>query len=480
MGLINPNSAASGQETGKAKAKVAKDGAKKTAYTKADQERLDVLKWFHPEVKKFFKESLGVDLADLDRKQLYDLKQGKVVKMAVTVTPLAYDEENKHNVKMPPITVRTGVRAVLPQVNKESVAPDGDKHKMFIETYPIRPYMVKSPEGSQEAVQSPAQAAEPGEVIDFTNASRIALQGIGMNREHFFEGNACTLTEQQKQAIASGEVFEVDGYVKTDANIAVHFYDYAQFDPETKTASLIQLDRQEMQERVRQETADMEDFVAGVNVPDLVRGSLAGGVQLDLFNRDKEGNVIGYNEAGENLRDFGYAMMPVEGTRKGKKELFNVSVIKETGSLIAVPFRKVKTKGDDGKVSERLEVMQSKTLLGKKEGRGKNAKEKLLTYTDSYKSEPLEFKTEKDYHDFMAGIGGVVKGAKHTGKDGKEVTYEAYAVPDQSRGGYAALLSPEKTAKVLARKEEKAQRMEKRKALVTFKKKTEKIGGVRM
>lgn len=413
-----------------------------------DEIRKKLLEWFPDSVKKYFKDNFKLDLSRQTGNMLSGLKNGMAVPVTVTVVPMAYNDVSKLNVKGEPITVNTAMRAVFPK-GKDGKPVELDKtHKMFVTTYAYRPLLL----AGDDSAQAPAagQAPESGvkEPVKVSADIRTELEKVGVNREQLYPGNPGSLTDEQKKAILDGEVFIVDGYVKTDCGVAVNFCGKAQYDPETGSAKLVPLNLEEG--RTTYNAIDLAELKASSSealVPDVLKAAMAGSVRLNIFTEGENG-VLKLNEAGQNLRDFGNALVPVEGYNVAtrKKEFYTVSILDETGSADVTPMRKF-NEMVDGEKKVRYEPMQVRTGIAK----NKAGKEVNVVFVAGGKT-PLEFKSEKEFDSYRRGFGGLVK----TGK------YDAFAVPDQSKGGYAVLYSEDMTKRIqeaLQKSEQKKARM---------------------
>ncbi len=412
---------------------------------KADEQRQKLLSGFHPTVVDWFKEKLGVDLAsnEFPLADLYKLQRGELTEpVKVVVTPLAYDVEGKKSVEMPRIASMVSLRAIFPMVNSKMAGLD-DKHKVFLQTVPCRPLVELAAPG--EAVRSERQESIDRDTT-FSRAQTMALEGVGIVPERLF-GGFNHLSRAEKAEILDGNVFSVDGAVKTDfgfVNVCGNARlvgDQASFEPNYP-----------------------EKRVEGC-VIDLESARIIGSLELDFFKRtpdnrlmkDVNGNPI-LNRAGENILDYGVAMEPVKGflhkRERGKDGVWKDAVsiayynVKSlNGSLFAQKMveKKVESQGKD-------ETLMEVPGIRLKDGAVWVAGE----------SKPLEFRSEKDKESFLQGKGGVVIGASYKDfKTQKTSVYDAFVVATESN--FAQKFSPSATEKILSRREEREAKTTRRK-----------------
>ena len=425
---------------------VKKTSAQKQVELREKEAHDKALDSFHPEVVKFFGEKLGVDLSSLKTSVLYDLLQGKLTDpMEIVVTPLAFDRETSKKVEMPRIKSVASVRVFLPRENGKSVAPS-DKFPIQVQTVPCRPLLEKS------EVPEPALKQEKPEVErempTFSDAQLLALEGVGIDRTRMFGGYR-HLSREQKCDIADGKPFLVDGTVKTDFGF-VNVIGHARLGADKDGNPVCQF------ETTYPETRDASKVI------DLLEARRMGMLELDLLRRNNDGRIITnvngapmLNDAGSNLVNYGMAMEPVKGyihkhvyDSKEKKFVdkvdtgwFQVSVV--NGNLFATRMKEVKVQGIDGAEIVRPEIEQSRVKDGK-------------VFVNGKSGEPLEFASERDLTDFLAGRGGVVKNAVHHDfKTGKDVTYDAFVVPDNTKAGFARQFTPETSKKLIERRDRK-------------------------
>lgn len=418
---------------------------------KASNDLEKALAGFHPEVVKFFSEKLRINLSKLDVATLYDLQTGRLTKpLELVVTPLVYDRASKDSVAMPPIKVVASIKAQLPYEDGKCVAPDGDKKKIFIATVPCRPYILKA-DGSEVEIGEAAPEGPERENPTFSEAQVMALEGIGIDRSRLYAGfNA--LSKDEKCDIAEGLEFPVDGAVKTDFGL-VNVIGIARLEG-TAEQPLVSFEPQYPEARTSEKVIDI--LAARVN----------GTLQLDFFRHGADGTVIRnpqgqpiLNEAGANIVRYGMAMAPVKGythrreydSKAGKyvdkvTEVAWYQVTAVNGNLFATRMRQEKSVGNDGK--EILTPVVAQVRIDEQSGR---------VMVDGKANAPLEFASERDRRDFLEGRGGVVRGAiYHDFKTGRDVEYDAFVVPDNTRAGFAHQFTPE-TSKALIERREKRQ-----------------------
>lgn len=448
--------AASQKEASAAPSKAQKESAQQRE--KAAKEK--ALSMLAPGVADWFRENLGFDLESpkVRASELYDLMQGKLLSEnhEFVVTPLAYDREKKENVEMPRIKTVARLRAVLPFEKGKPVRPDDD-HRIFVQTVPCRPYIEKAEgaELSREAAPSSSERESPS----FSDVQVMALEGVGINRERLY-GGFNHLSREEKCDIAEGRVFPVDGMVKTSFGYLNVIGEAQLSTAKDGTAKAVF-----MPTYPEQRSAD--------RVIDLLAARTIGMLELDVFRRDGNNRVISdvngvplLNDEGRNIVTYGTAMGPVTGylhkreyDAKAKKFVDKIDrghyqVTAVNGCLYATPMKEVPVLRPDGTkdtyrdekgkevVRTRPEIAQARVSDGK-------------VFVDG-RSEPLAFKTERDMADFLQGKGGVVVGAAyHDFKANKDVTYDAFVVPDNTRGGFAHAFTPQTTEAILRERDRK-------------------------
>lgn len=457
----------------------AKAATKSQVQLREEERRQKVLDGFHPEVVKFFMDEMGIDLSKLSTSTLFDLQTGKLTEpLEMVVTPLAYDKDGKKKIEMPRIQVFDSLQVILPYANGKAVAPD-DKHRIIVTTVPCRPMAEK---GVALVLDAPESETKGGrETPSFTEEQTMALEGIGLDRSRLF-GGFNHIGKDVKCAIADGEQFFVDGAVKTSFGL-VNVIGVAQ-----------------LSEQGGSPVASFEPFYPQEHTEemavDLMDARINGALELDFFRRRPDGRIMTdvngnpkFNDAYYNLLAYGNALEPVRGDvhrrswdAKAKKfvdsvesGMYQVSVapayrvwdvyekswkVFDQGNLVITPMREITYKKGEAN-AVRYEVSQARTVIDKvivKDEKGKpEEKEVNKVFVDGQGGAPLEFVSEKDFVNFMAGRGGFVKGAKHHDYSANtDVTYNAFVVAEKSRGGYARLYSPATSKKIAERMDQKA------------------------
>lgn len=403
---------------------------------------------FHPSVVEFLNKQLGVDLQKLPLEQVYDLAQGKLTRepVSVVVTPLAFDRSKKKNVEMPAIKALVSLRVLPPMENGKPVAIDKN-HSVFVQTVPCRPFISKdgAADMGMTAASESADAAEERQNPTFTDAQLLALEGIGVSRERMF-GGFNHIDKLTKLDMLDGNTFFVDGAVKTSFGL-VNVIGEGRLSTDAKGVAKAEFEPQYPEKRA-------EGLVI-----DLLGARVIGNLELDFFRRTSDGKVITsvdgrpiINEAARNIVNYGVAMEPVRGwvrrrvfddkenkyVEKREPGMYVVTAV--NGNLFATKMKEIKEQAPDGTDISRYEVPNLRMRDGK-------------VFVDG-KSEALEFVSERDARDYVAGKGGLVKDAVYLDRQkNKEQKYEAFVVPDNTRGGYARQFTPETTKKILARRE---------------------------
>lgn len=421
--------------------------AEPAAKSKVDASKEKVLQSFLPDVREFLKDNLGLDVERLETKTLYDIIQGKLTApLDLVVTPTAYDVALKDRVEMPKIKVCASVRLILPMENGKPVPMD-DEHKVHVSTVPCRPYLVKSDVPVSE--YAPEQVSKE-ELPTFSDKQLLALEGVGIERSRMF-GGYNRIPVDVKRAMAAGEPFPVDGAVRTSFGIVNVI----------GTSRLVA--GADGHVRAGFESSYPQRREAGM-VIDIVSARRIGALELDFFRRGADGraitNVNGapvLNSAGVNVITYGSAMEPVKGfihrrefdkeknafTDKIETAMYQVTAV--NGNLFAskmVPQIEKNAQGEETVVGYNVSQARVNSTTGQ--------------VFVSGSSEPLDFASDKDRLDFLAGRGGVVKNASyHDFKTKKDVTYDAFVVPDNTAGGYAHQFTPETSRKLIERREKK-------------------------
>lgn len=411
-----------------------------------EQAKLKALSYVDPTVRDYFKKNLGIDFdsRDITARDIYDIVQGKLTRpLILTVTPLAYDKAAQQQVEMPKIRSVASVRTVLPFENGKPVALD-DKHKVFLETVPCRPFLVKS-DGLEMTPVTPAPGKkEAAADVKFSDEQAQALEGIGINPNRLY-GGYNHLSREDKMLIAAGEKFPVDGVVRTGAGYV------------NVIGEAVLVTGKDGSAACKFQPNYPEEREPGL-VLDILGGRRIGALELDVFKRDSNGSVIRdandqpmLNEAGINLITYGMAMQPVLGythqrefDKKENKWADSVSrafyeVTVQNGNLYASKMKAVKDLGPDGKEldSVRWESSRVRTRDGK-------------VYLDGNAKTPLEFASPEDMKSYLEGRGGVVKGVTfHDFKANKDVKYDAFVVADNRKAGFGHAFTPDTSKKLI-------------------------------
>ena len=443
-------------QAGTARAESARTAVQNAPAAEGDaKQRERALSQFHPEVKDWLKDNLGIDLGNarqVPTADLFNMLQSKVTSpIEYVATPLAYDRDLKKSVDMPKIKAVSSFRFVFPVMDGKMAAPD-EKHPVYVQNIPCRPQLQKG-EGVREAV--PSRDADERKAPSFTEAQIMAAEGVGISRDRLY-GGYNHLSVSEKQAVAAGETFDVDGVVRTsfgtlnvigrarlvtgsDGSVAARFESSR---PEARQADLI---------------------------VDLMGARRQGMLELDLFQRDSQGRIITdvdsvplMNRAAENLSRYGIAMEPVAGyvhsreyDSKEKKYVdrvqkhdYIVSVV--NGNLFATRMKDVPDLNPDGtKVTYRdrngKEVERTHPEVPTprvKDGR---------VYLDGGSGKTQEFSSPKDEENYLRGRVAFVKEATyHDFRSKKDETYEAAVVYDNRRAGFARPFTPQTSRELKA------------------------------
>lgn len=452
MGVVNKRKN-KGEAAGQ-KASVSSDGVSQGKRSpealKAEEQRQKVMAGFHPSVVDWFKEKLDINLSSMPVSELYKLQRGEYTSpQRVVVIPLAYDSDAHKNVEMPKVAAYVSLRAVLPSEKGQPVALDAD-HKVFLQTVPCRPMVELAAPG--ESLSPAPQRSDLDRETSFTKEQKMALEGIGIAPERLF-GGFNYLSKGEKLDILDGEIFSVDGVLKTDFGFVNVIGDARLSTGEDGKASVV-----------------FEPYFPEVRsegqVVDLERARVIGNLELDLFKRTPDNRVMRdvnnapmLNRAGENLLEFGVAMEPVKGYKHGRergedgkwKETvsvaeYNVRVINGTLSVQQLFEKDIEKK--DG-TTETMKVIPNARLKD----------DKVFIVGES---KPLAFRTDADRIGFLTARGGMVSGVTFKDFNSKKTTvYDAFVVPMES--GYGKAYSPSATEKILAKREAKENRTARRK-----------------
>lgn len=419
------------------------DGKKRNV-SSDDVERGKLLDRFHPENIKYLRDKLGLDVTDAEKCNnafLDDLLYGRVTKpVEMTVTPLAYDYGTKsRSLEMPQITILSSVRMIFPHDNKFNqiaIDPTERDSRLYVATYPHYLKCEKAQEEDvlEQPVAGVSEKSAVKEKVEFTDAEKQALEGIGISSQRLYGGRFNSIDQETKQMMKDGEDFVFTGTVNTEVG-ALNVSGIGRLSTEEGkvSASFETLDQQEGKDLML----------------DIMSVRKVGNLELDFFERDSQGKILRdeegqprINRAGWNLIEFGQAMEPVAGyvhsvewsnenhryEDKVNKGTYQVSVV--NGGLVATSMKQ----GEDKRYEVATRMKDGKVFVG---------------------GQYLEFASEKDRDMYIHGFGGVVKGA--TWKDysaKKDVKYDAFIVADNKKGGYGVAYSPSVSEKLIARRAE--------------------------
>ena len=458
--------------TEKAK-KNAKAAEPKKAFAKGseEQKRAELIeKGFHPTAVAFLKKELGIDLNSLPLNTVYDIKAGRVTEpLTVRVTPIVYDRSTKTAKEMPPIQSVSSMRFVFPYDNDFNPVALDKNHKVYVASFPCHDFIQKA-EPSLETQQGAAEAPAKKELPKFTAEQIMALEGIGINENRLYATSFNALDVETKRDILEGNVFNVDGYVRTSFGVLnVCGVGKLVEGPDGTARAKFQA-----QEPVKME----KDCILDI---DSVRKM--GNLELDFFERDANGKMKTdvydlpiLNQAGKDLVNYGVSFEPVDGylhkmeydAREKRfkdviqKDKYQVSVV--NGGLCATKMRKVNDLDQDGN--------QIKTKFNGKEVDKYHyeATDVRINADGTVKvgNQDLKFKTKQDLENYKRGKGGIVEGATwvsygEKGTKAKQVKYDAYVVPDNQKNGFAKAFSPSTSQKLAERNQVKLTKAPKRK-----------------
>ena len=429
-----------------------------TAETKAELERLQALKDVKGEHIDFLRDNLGVDLRSqktpLD--VVYDILKGRLTRTPVdiVVTPLAYDSEKKDKVEMPPVKAVASLRVQFTKDKKTG------EDKVYVETVPCRPYLEKV-EDEKELTKRPAREDDGRKAPSFSEEGLKALESIGIRRDRVY-GGFDRIDHDTKIAIADGEPFFVDGTIQTSFG-SVNVIGEGQLvhnENGTVEAKFQPVYPEERNEK---------------KVIDLLEARVRGSLELDFYERDPKGKIVTnaagvpvINRAGRNIVEYGAALEPVIGfvhkrvyDQKEKKYVDKVErgyfeVTAQNGNLYPTKMAIYADRKPDGTQVSVKDRKGVEHIVSHPEPHHRLTNDGKV-FVDGL-STPLEFKSERDRNDFIRGKGGVVIGAViGTGKDKK--VYEGFAFPDNRRGGFATVFSPETSKKLIDRRMKEDKRL---------------------
>ena len=418
--------------------------------------RAKAIKLLHPEAPEWLKKNLGVDVNTIPVHDIYAIARGELTKGTdIVVTPLAYDREQKKDVEMPKMRAMVSVRAVFPMEKGEPVSIDA-KHPVFLQTVPFRPYAELA--GGEEIAQSPTEAPAQQQDVKFTDSMLMALEGVGISRERMF-GGFNHLSREEKANILSGEIFPVDGNVKTSAGY-VNVIGEARMSVDDNGKASVMFESSRPEKRSEGLVLDIE------------RARVMGNMELDIFERTTDGKVkrdannnVVLNDGARNLMDFGSSLEPMtayfhkrvlkDNKWVDKPEKVQVDVAAINGNLYAMRLKEKEVMGEGKKPVTVYEHPMAKV----------NRNENMAFVLGETK--PLKFLTYEDMESYLRGFGGRVEGASYKDfKTGKTTTYDAFVTMDAS--GYAKKYSPSATEEIMKRRKTAQQKRQTTRRRVKF------------
>lgn len=441
-------------------------GAYKIVKGKGDdnQKRDELIRTgFHPTVVEFLKNEMGLDLSKMPLSTIYDIKYGRVTEpLEIKVKPLVYDREKGERVEAAPLKSISSLSFVFPYDNNYNPIALDDKHRVFVASYPCHDFIRKAEEAGATAN---VEAKEENKALPkFSNEQVMALEAIGINGDRLFSTNYNSLDVDTKLAIAAGEEFAFDGYVRTSFG-------------GVNIAGIGKLS--EMQDgTVRARFQSNEPVTQGKNdILDILSVRRIGSLELDIFERDSKGKMKTnefdqpiLNQAGKDLVNYGVAFEPVTGythktefdSKKGtyvntiKSEKYQVTVI--NGGLCATAMKKVNDIDKDG---NNVKTTFNGKEVDKYHYEVANARVNENGTVTINKKE-VSFKTDNDLKNFKAGKVAVVSGAEWISygedKKGKKIAYDAVVYPDNQRNGFAKAFSPSTSERIISERQVKAQK----------------------
>ena len=417
------------------------------AKTRSIEKSSEMLGKFLPENVEYLKEHLGMDLTDSSvytKEVLEDLYYGRVTQpLSLTVTPQAYDAASKSRVDMPKVDMVASVRMILPfdkERNQLAIDPSKKETRLYVATYPHRAMCERASGEETHEVTVPGKK-ETDEKIEFTPQERMALEGIGIDTRRLYGGRYNSLSYDTKQAIKAGEDFVYDGTLNTEVG-QLNVSGIARL--ETVDGKVVAVTEPLVTHDELKEKRD-EDLVL-----DIVGVRNVGSIEVDIYERDSAGKVQRdekgmplLNAGAWDLVEYGQAMQPMTGYVHGREwdeekhsykdvaEKVTLQVSECNGGLVVTRMKA--SEGEEPKIQSNL-----------KDGR-------LQRGRDVY-----DFASDRDREDYVHGRGGVVKDVRV--KDyttGKITVYDAFAVADNRKGGFARFFTPEQSQALMARRAER-------------------------
>ena len=425
------------------------------------QKKEEALKPFLPENIKYLKDIFGIDLnsRDISAKTVADIASGRVTDpLEMVVRPLAYDKSLKENVEMPPVKVVASVKIVFPyEKGTFKQLPLDEDHKMFFASYPCFDTLVKSEVPDLETAEE-RESNVSAKDLKFSKEQVLALEGLGIRENRLYAGAYNALSADEKSSILNGLPFDVTGTLRISDGFSgfkdVSLNGVAQLKTNSKGEVTTRFEPQYPIE------------ATPGRVIDLLKVRRIDKLELDFFERTPSGKIktdVGgayvINKAGRELATYGVSFTPVDGYTHTpvwddkekryvdpiEKSKYQVSVL--NGGLCVTKMEKVNELDKDGN--------QIMTKVGGKEVPKYHYEVKDARVKDGkvyVNGELLEPASPKDLENYKRGIGGLFKNAKWVeyGEGGKkkEVTYDAYAVPNNQKSGFAKVFSPSTSAKL--------------------------------
>lgn len=425
---------------------------------------------FHPDAINFLKENFGIDLASnkIDIAVLYDIADGRVTSQPIeaVVRPVAYDRQQKKNVDLSPVKTVSSFRFVFPYertAGGKTPLPIDDEHKVFVAAYPCYDYVMKA-DPSEMDIAPAAERKEKGEVIKFSPAQVVALEGLGIREERLYSNAFNAIPEDIKSAMIEGRPFPMTGTVRvmdnaSDSRMSINVNGTAQMVTRKDGTVLTKFEPQYPVER------------SSKHVVDLLAVRQIGDLELDFFERDLKGNqktdVYGnpiINQAGKDLIKYGAAFTPVTGfvhkrVFDDKMHEFRDSISSDkyqvtlvNGGLCVTPMKKVMEK--DQKGNQVMTVSRTGEDVPKYhyECRDAHVSSEGKVRVGTQDLEPV---SAQDLENYKRGRGGAFKGYEYTDyKTHKKVVYDVFAYPDNQRNGFAKGFSPSVSEELIKRQQD--------------------------
>lgn len=297
--------------------------------------------------------------------------------------------------------------------------------------------------------------------LAFTDAQRKSLAGIGLDSNMLFAGRG-SLSFTEKWALLDGRPVEFGGFVRGAGNVVVNVHGEATLDGDKASYSPVVMRRLTDGKSVPMLSSVPREELVGYTAQDfcadLAASARQGSVDFDLFRRDSENRIIGYNEAGRNLLEFGSSLAPVKGWSRdseGKVTTASYILTMVNGSVFGEAMVEKPVIGKDGKqvtrewfdVAERKRKSRAVTAPSLPD-RVINGEGQVFL-EESRKHVP--FASEAELDNYLKGRPAKVTGAVyHASRTGKETSYDAYVVYDPASGG-ARQFTPASSERIAAK-----------------------------